>query len=154
VPSLVSETRARLISILSLGQLKFSKGIRQVIADRNLAPFAIVSAYRKKANEEIIPFVIATVAQASQNIQRIRPFSSNNNLYVNELLTTAHPQRCWDVLRMTIVIFLALRDWLLTNTLLKSSRQKSGVSIAEKIDRISLGEPLVMLARRNGVRLF
>jgi hypothetical protein len=82
--------------------------------------------------EEIIPFVIVTVAQASQNAQRIRPFSSNN-LYVNELLTTAHPQRCWDVLRMTIKTFFVLRDWLLANTSLKSSRKKSGVSIEEKI---------------------
>jgi hypothetical protein len=82
--------------------------------------------------EEIIPFVIVTVAQASQSIECIRPFSSNN-LYVNELLTTAHPQRCWDVLRMTIETFYALRDWLLANTLLKSSRKEAGVSIEEKI---------------------
>lgn len=43
--------------------------------------------------EEIIPFVIVTVIQASQSIEHIRPFSSNN-LYVNELLTTAHLQHC------------------------------------------------------------
>ena len=82
--------------------------------------------------EEIVPFVIVTVAQASQSTERIRPFSSNN-LYVNELLTTAHPQRCWDVLRMTIETFFVLRDWLLANTSLKSSRKKSGVSIEEKV---------------------
>ena len=58
--------------------------------------------------EQIVPFIITTAAQASQNTERIRPFSSN--LYVNELLTTAHPQRCWDVLRMTIETFFALRD--------------------------------------------
>jgi hypothetical protein len=82
--------------------------------------------------EQIIPFIITTAVQASQNTERIRPFSSNN-LYVNELLTTAHPQRCWDVLRMTIETFYALRDWLLANTSLKSSRNKAGISIEEKI---------------------
>ena len=75
--------------------------------------------------------IITTAAQASQNTERIRPFSIN--LYVNELLTTAHPQRCWDVLRMTIETFFALRDWLLANTSLKSSRNKAGISIEEKI---------------------
>jgi hypothetical protein len=85
--------------------------------------------------EEIVPFIIITAVQASQNTQPIRPFSSNknNNQYVNELLTTAHPQRCWDVLRMTIETFFTLRDWLLANTSLKSSRTKAGVSIEEKI---------------------
>src|ERR1700709_490305 len=81
--------------------------------------------------EQIVPFIITTAAQASQHTERIRPFSSN--LYVNELLTTAHPQRCWDVLRMTIETFFALRDWLLANTSLKSSRNKAGLSIEEKI---------------------
>jgi hypothetical protein len=81
--------------------------------------------------EQIVPFIITTAAQASQNTERIRPFSSN--LYVNELLTTAHPQRCWDVSRMTIETFFTLRDWLLANTSLKSSRNKAGISIEEKI---------------------
>jgi hypothetical protein len=40
--------------------------------------------------EEIIPFVIVTVAQASQSTECICSFSSNN-LYINELLTTAYP---------------------------------------------------------------
>jgi hypothetical protein len=82
--------------------------------------------------EEIGPFVIGAVAQTPQNTERIRPFSSNN-LYVNELLSRAHPQRSWDVLHMTIVTFFALRDWLLANTSLKSSRKEAGVSIEEKI---------------------
>jgi hypothetical protein len=84
--------------------------------------------------EEIIPFVVTTAVQATQNrASTIRPFSSSNNLYIHELLTTAHPQRCWDVLRMTIETFFALRDWLLANTSLKSSREKAGISIEEKI---------------------
>jgi hypothetical protein len=83
--------------------------------------------------EEIIPFIVTTAVQASQHIEPIRPFSSNNNLYVTELLTTAHPQRCWDVLRMTIETFFKLRDWLLANTLLNNSRKSTGVSIEEKI---------------------
>jgi hypothetical protein len=44
--------------------------------------------------EEIIPFVVTTAVQATQNrASTIRPFSSSN-LYIHELLTTAHPQRC------------------------------------------------------------
>ena len=34
---------------------------------------------------------------------------------------------------MTIETFFALRDWLLANTSLKSSRKKAGVSIEEKL---------------------
>jgi len=80
--------------------------------------------------EEVIPFVVSAIAQASQNAERIRPFSSN---YVEELLTTAHPQRVWEVLRMQIETFFALCDWLIANTSLRSSRKKEGVSIEEKI---------------------
>ena len=83
--------------------------------------------------EETIPFIITTAVQASQNTELMRPAFEYNSSYVQDLLTIAHPQRCWDVLRMTIVTFYALRDWLLANTSLKSSRVQSGVSIEEKL---------------------
>jgi hypothetical protein len=82
---------------------------------------------------ETIPFVITTIAQASQNTESTRSVSTSSNRYINELLTTAHPQRCWNVLRMTIETFFALRDWLLTNTSLSSSRKEGGITIEEKI---------------------
>lgn len=40
--------------------------------------------------EEVVPLVIVTIAQASRNTEHIRLISST---YVRELLTTAHPQR-------------------------------------------------------------
>jgi hypothetical protein len=83
--------------------------------------------------EETIPFIITTAVQASQNTELMRPAFEYNSSYVQDLLTIAHPQRCWDVLRMTIVTFYALRDWLLANTSLKSSRKKGGLSIEEKL---------------------
>jgi hypothetical protein len=83
--------------------------------------------------EEIVPFIIATVAQSSQNTERIRSLLLPGKAYVNELLATANSQRCKEVLRMRVETFSALRDWLLVHTSLKSSRQKEGVSIEEKI---------------------
>ncbi len=52
---------------------------------------------------------------------------------VQELLTSAHPRRCFEVLRMSIDTFYALRDWLLANTELRSSRKVEGVTIEEKL---------------------
>jgi len=51
---------------------------------------------------------------------------------VQELLTSAHPRRCFEVLRMSIDTFYALRDWLLANTELRSSRKVEGVTIGRK----------------------
>lgn len=42
--------------------------------------------------------------------------------YIQELITTAHPRRCLEVLRMELHIFLALAVWLEDNTALKESR--------------------------------
>jgi hypothetical protein len=44
--------------------------------------------------EEIVPFIIATVAQSSQNTERIRSLLLPGKAYVNELLATANSQRC------------------------------------------------------------
>jgi cell fate (sporulation/competence/biofilm development) regulator YmcA (YheA/YmcA/DUF963 family) len=43
---------------------------------------------------DIVPLIAATAVQATQNTELIRPFSSSNSQLVNELLTTAHSQRC------------------------------------------------------------
>jgi hypothetical protein len=83
--------------------------------------------------EEVVPFIIATIAQASQNTERMRNTLLGGKLYVDELLSIAHPQRCWEVLRMTIDTFFALRDWLLAHTSLRSSSREEGVSIEEKL---------------------
>jgi len=54
-------------------------------------------------------------------------------IYVQELLDSAHPRRVFEVLRMSLGTFYALRDWLLANTSLRSSRKQEGVSIEEKL---------------------
>jgi hypothetical protein len=50
--------------------------------------------------------------------------------YTHELLGSENDERVHQVLRMTHSTFIALRDWLLANTLLKSAR---AVTVEEKL---------------------
>src|SRR5438045_910473 len=50
--------------------------------------------------------------------------------YANELLNSDHPNRIQAVLRMQLDTFYALRDWLLINTRLKTSKN---VTVEEKL---------------------
>jgi hypothetical protein len=83
--------------------------------------------------EETLPFLVTAISQTSQSTERIRSLLLPGRIYVSELLHTANPRRCWEVLRMRAETFFTLRDWLLAHTLLRSSRKKEGVSIEEKM---------------------
>jgi len=83
--------------------------------------------------EEVLPLIISAAAQSSLNTEHIRSLLLPGKIYITELLATANPQRCKEVLRMRIETFFTLRDWLLANTSLKSSRKNNGISIEEKL---------------------
>lgn len=63
--------------------------------------------------------------------QACRTSSLTGEAYNQELLNTAHPRRCIEVLRMPLTTFLALEKWLVTETSLKRSRK--GVSVVQKL---------------------
>ena len=83
--------------------------------------------------ESTIALVIAGAVQATQNSERIRTSPLSGKMYVEELLTSGHPRRCFEVLRMSLETFFALRDWLVLHTSLKSSRKRAGISVEEKL---------------------
>jgi hypothetical protein len=56
--------------------------------------------------------------------------SMSGSAYIDELLESGHPQRCFEVLRMSLDTFIALRDCLLQTSTLSSSR---GLLIEEKL---------------------
>ena len=51
-----------------------------------------------------------------------RTSSLGGEEYIQELIISAHPQRCLEVCRMDLEIFLILSSWLEDNTILKQSR--------------------------------
>jgi hypothetical protein len=78
--------------------------------------------------------VVAGVVQATQNHDPIRPnILLSGKSYVDDLLTSAHPQRCFEVLRMSLTSFFALREWLISYTSLQNSRKHQGLSVREKL---------------------
>jgi hypothetical protein len=83
--------------------------------------------------EEVLPLIISAAAQSSLNTEHIRSLLLPGKIYITELLATANPQRCKEVLHMRIETFYTLRNWLLAHTSLRGSRHKSGISIEEKI---------------------
>lgn len=62
--------------------------------------------------------------------QACRTSSLTGEAYIQELLNTAHPRRCIEVVRMPLTTFLALEKWLVSETPLKRSRK--GVSVSQK----------------------
>ena len=63
--------------------------------------------------------------------QACRTSSLTGEAYIQELLDTAHPRRCIEVLRMPLATFLALDKWLVSETSLKKSCK--GVSTMQKL---------------------
>ncbi|WP_375449288.1 hypothetical protein [uncultured Nostoc sp.] len=49
-------------------------------------------------------------------------FSLGGEVYIQELITSAHPQRCLEVFSIDLKIFLTLSSWLEDNIILKQSR--------------------------------
>lgn len=96
-------------------------------------PIDINSESDDDFTEDLLPLIISAATQSTQNTERIRSLLLPGKTYVNELLASAHVQRCKEVLRMRIETFFTLRDWLLANTSLKSSRKTNGISIEEKL---------------------
>jgi hypothetical protein len=56
--------------------------------------------------EDFLPLIISAATQSPQNTERIRSHLLSRKTYVNELLASAHVQRCKEVLRMRIETFL------------------------------------------------
>jgi hypothetical protein len=59
--------------------------------------------------------------------------SVSGSAYIEELFASAHTQRCFEVLRMSLDTFYALRDWFLQHTKLLSSTKTDGPQIEEKM---------------------
>lgn len=89
----------------------------------------------------ITPLLIAQNILAKKLIARTigkRPCRTGlpGKLKMEELLTCQHPTRIYEILRMQLPSFYALRDWCLGNTNLTSSRCRQsirGVTIEEKL---------------------
>ena len=78
--------------------------------------------------------VVAGAVQATQNHDPIRPnILLSGKSYVDDLLTSAHLQRCFEVLRMSLTSFFALREWLISYTSLQNLRKHKGLSVREKL---------------------
>jgi len=72
----------------------------------------------------------ADLVEAVQDKKRRWKNALPGGEYANELLNSDHPNRIHAVLRMQLDTFYALRDWLLINTRLKTSRN---VTVKEKL---------------------
>ena len=84
-------------------------------------------------DDAIYHAVFATVLEEVEHTQDRRQYWYNALLgkaYVNELLNSNHPERIYQVLRMQLDTFYALRDWLLSNTCLKGSKN---IAVEEKL---------------------
>ena len=81
-----------------------------------------------------LPSWVAPVLLLLVEDQRQGPRSNNRSrsgqTFVNDLLNCGNPNRIRTVLRMRLDTFLALRDWLVENTALQSSRY---VTVEEKL---------------------
>ena len=78
----------------------------------------------------VLPILLILVAH-----QREQPRIATNRLwtgpeYVNNLLNCGNLTRIHNILRMNLETFYLLRDWLVSNTKLKSSRK---VAVEEKL---------------------
>lgn len=80
----------------------------------------LLSKLEEEENEALLP------------LKRCRT-SVSGSAYIEELFATAHTQRCFEVLRMSLDTFYALRDWFLQHTNLLSSTRTDGPKIEEKI---------------------
>jgi hypothetical protein len=83
--------------------------------------------------ELALALAIAGAAQATQSHTLMRTTPLSGKAYIEELITSANPQRCFEVLRMSLETFFALRDWLLLHSCLRGSRKYKGVSVEEKL---------------------
>jgi hypothetical protein len=84
-------------------------------------------------NDAIYHAVFATVLEGEEHIQDRKQYwysALPGKAYVDELLNSDHPERIHQVLRMQLDTFYALRDWLLSNTYLKGSKN---IAVEEKL---------------------
>lgn len=83
----------------------------------------------------LLPIVTAIGEEESQAKQSCRT-GLPGKLYIEQLLNCQHEVRIYEVFRMRLITFYALRDWCLEHTDLKSSRKRKyirGVTIEEKL---------------------
>jgi hypothetical protein len=81
--------------------------------------------------EAVFCTVFATIQEDSQHDKKKCWYTAMpGSKYVDELLNSKHPDRIQQVLRMQLSTFYALRDWLLANTHLKSSKH---MAVEEKL---------------------
>jgi hypothetical protein len=76
-------------------------------------------------DDAIYHAVFATVLEGLEHIQDRKQYwyyALPGKVYVDELLNSDHPERIHQVLHMQLDTFCALRDWLLSNTHLKGSK--------------------------------
>jgi hypothetical protein len=64
--------------------------------------------------------------------------------YVKELLSSAHPERVFQVLRMQLATFYSLRDWLLENTDLRGDDITQNGRIRGLGRQVSIEEKLII----------
>jgi hypothetical protein len=85
-------------------------------------------------SDDELPSWVAPVLLLLIKDQQQGPCSNNRSrsgqTFVNDLLNCGNPNRIRTVLRMRLDTFLALRDWLVENTALQSSRY---VTVEEKL---------------------
>ena len=85
-------------------------------------------------SDDELPSWVAPVLLLLVEDQQQGPRSNNRSrsgqTFVNNLLNCGNPNRIRTVLRMRLDTFLALRDWLVENTALQSSRY---VTVEEKL---------------------
>lgn len=78
----------------------------------------------------VAPVLLLLVDQQQGSCARSNNRSRSGQTFVNDLLNCGNPNRIRTVLRMRLDTFLALRDWLVENTALQSSRY---VTVEEKL---------------------
>jgi hypothetical protein len=91
------------------------------------------SSTTSDSDDELPPWVapvLLLLVEDQQQGPRSNNRSRSGQTFVNDLLHCGNPNRIRTVLRMCLDTFLALRDWLVENTALQSSRY---VTVEEKL---------------------
>ena len=90
------------------------------------------SSSDSELDEQII-FTLCTLTSAERQQQSRMRTGVSGRQYITELLSSGHPRRCFEVLRMSLPTFEALKLWLETHASLTCTNRHDGMTIEEKI---------------------
>jgi hypothetical protein len=88
--------------------------------------------------DELLLFLLA-----SENLPEPMRTGQSGQEYITELLSSAHPDRVFQVLRMQLSTFNSLRDWLWDNTDLNGDSIYGGIRVRGSAAQVSVEEKLV-----------